>query len=99
MSAPRQTARVGLVLRRREETIVVPNADVRLAATTVGVDVTTRFGRARLTHTGPRYVEVHRRDGRVEHARVADLDRAARLGVVDLGVVTTAVLRARRSTP
>jgi hypothetical protein len=92
------TRGMGVVRGRTETTCAVPGADVRLTATTLGVRVASRVGGGTVVNTGPRHVEVRRADGRVETARVCDLDRAARVLVVALGFVAARVVRARRSS-
>jgi hypothetical protein len=73
----------------------VPGATVRLAATTVGIDIGGRHARVQLIHAGPRRVAVERSDGRVDVVRPFDLDAMVRVGIGVLGAVVARRLRRR----
>jgi hypothetical protein len=93
-----QTGAVGVIRRTSEELVAVPDATVRLVASTYGIRASARVGGGMLLHAGPRHVEVQHADGRVETARIRDVNRAASALIVALGFVVARVVRARRSS-
>ena len=85
------------VVRHEDGTrLEIDGATVQLVAGVTGVEAAARRGGLAYVYAGPRRVEVQHDDGRLDTARVRDLDRWARCAMVTVGAVAFAVGRRRR---